>query len=284
MNYVYLLRCADNTLYSGWTNDLSRRLAAHNTGSAGAKYTKSRRPVRLVYCEAYDTRGEAMRREAAMKKLPRIEKQRLADAAAGSDGEFLTVYDAKRQPCGVLPRAMVHRCGLLHRVVHLHVFETRDGVPGLWLQQRSLHKRAAPGAYDWAATGHVAAGERPPDAVCREAQEECGLSLSENCLRPAGEQRVRTVYAPDFVDDELAVSFACFADRPPEFSPGPEVLRMVWASCDALNEALAAGAHLPVTAADGVQDRIPAALLSRGPAEWQQVCRALHLPEPPKPA
>ena len=51
-NYAYLLRCADGTLYCGWTNDLEKRVVAHNAGT-GAKYTKSRRPVELAYCEAF---------------------------------------------------------------------------------------------------------------------------------------------------------------------------------------------------------------------------------------
>ncbi len=58
MNYVYILRCADGTLYTGWTTDLNRRLAAHNAGS-GAKYTRSRRPVALLYSEECASRGAA---------------------------------------------------------------------------------------------------------------------------------------------------------------------------------------------------------------------------------
>ena len=77
--YTYLLRCADGTLYCGWTNDLAARLAAHNSGK-GAKYTRARRPVRLVYSEPHPTRGEAMRREAAIKRLSRAEKEALMAA------------------------------------------------------------------------------------------------------------------------------------------------------------------------------------------------------------
>lgn len=73
MNYTYLLECSDHSLYCGWTNDLDRRLAAHNAG-LGAKYTRSRRPVSLVYYEEFPTKEEAMRREAAIKKLSRCEK------------------------------------------------------------------------------------------------------------------------------------------------------------------------------------------------------------------
>lgn len=78
MNYTYILKCADGTLYTGWTNDLTRRLAAHNSGK-GAKYTKSRLPVELYYFEQFETKEEAMKREAAIKKLTRAEKIRLAE-------------------------------------------------------------------------------------------------------------------------------------------------------------------------------------------------------------
>lgn len=72
-NYTYILRCADGTLYTGWTNDLEKRLAAHNAGTA-AKYTRPRRPGTLVYQEAFPTKEEAMRRERQIKRLTRAEK------------------------------------------------------------------------------------------------------------------------------------------------------------------------------------------------------------------
>ena len=77
MNYTYLLRCAGGTLYCGWTNHLAARVAAHNAGK-GAKYTKTPRPVVLAYYEEYATRSEAMRREAAIKKLTKKEKEAMA--------------------------------------------------------------------------------------------------------------------------------------------------------------------------------------------------------------
>ena len=76
MNYTYILQCADGTLYTGWTNNLEKRLAAHNAGIA-AKYTKTRRPVELVYFEEFETKEEAMRREWHIKKLTRGEKLEL---------------------------------------------------------------------------------------------------------------------------------------------------------------------------------------------------------------
>lgn len=81
MNYTYILTCGDGSLYTGWTNDLERRMAAHSAGKGG-KYTRSHLPVRLAYWEAFPTRGEAMARERAIKQLPRQEK--LALIAGGA--------------------------------------------------------------------------------------------------------------------------------------------------------------------------------------------------------
>ena len=73
MNYTYIVRCADGTLYTGWTNDLEKRMSAHNSGE-GAKYTRARRPVTLVYYECFETKEEAMSREWHIKKLTRAQK------------------------------------------------------------------------------------------------------------------------------------------------------------------------------------------------------------------
>lgn len=78
-NYTYILRCRDGTLYTGWTNDLEKRLLAHNAGT-GAKYTRPRRPVTLVYAEACPTKEAAMRREWEIKQLTRPQKLRLIAA------------------------------------------------------------------------------------------------------------------------------------------------------------------------------------------------------------
>ena len=74
--YTYILKCSDNTLYTGWTTDLKKRLKTHNQGK-GAKYTRSRLPVTLVYYEIFSTKKEAMSRESAIKKLSRPQKERL---------------------------------------------------------------------------------------------------------------------------------------------------------------------------------------------------------------
>lgn len=76
MNYTYILRCSDGSLYTGWTNDIERRIEDHNAGR-GAKYTKPRRPVELVYYEEYQTKEEAMKREYAIKRLSRSKKLQL---------------------------------------------------------------------------------------------------------------------------------------------------------------------------------------------------------------
>ncbi len=71
--WTYILRCADGTLYTGWTNDLERRVRAHNAGTA-SKYTRPRRPVELAYCEEHADKHTAMRREWEIKRLSREEK------------------------------------------------------------------------------------------------------------------------------------------------------------------------------------------------------------------
>ena len=76
MNYTYMLKCSDGTLYTGWTNDLDKRVEAHNSGK-GAKYTKARRPVELAYYEEFETKEQAMKREYEIKQLGRKEKQKL---------------------------------------------------------------------------------------------------------------------------------------------------------------------------------------------------------------
>ena len=92
-NYTYILKCRDGSLYTGWTNNLQKRLRAHNEGK-GAKYTGSRRPVTLEYYEAYETKEEAMRREYEIKhmkrekKLELIEKERKREEKEKKPEEF----------------------------------------------------------------------------------------------------------------------------------------------------------------------------------------------------
>lgn len=74
---VYILRCADDSLYAGSTNDLEKRLHSHNNLKSGAHYTKIRRPVELVYSEKCDSYAEARKREAELKRMPRSQKLKL---------------------------------------------------------------------------------------------------------------------------------------------------------------------------------------------------------------
>lgn len=79
MNYTYMVKCSDGSLYTGWTNNIERRIACHNAGK-GAKYTKTRLPVELVYFEKFETKEEAMRREWEIKQLKRERKLKLIEA------------------------------------------------------------------------------------------------------------------------------------------------------------------------------------------------------------
>lgn len=81
MNYVYMLRCRDGSLYTGWTNDLEKRLKAHNSGVA-SKYTRARLPAELVYFEEWESKEAAMSREWHIKRLTREEKLKLIDNAS----------------------------------------------------------------------------------------------------------------------------------------------------------------------------------------------------------
>ena len=84
-HYIYIIQCADGTLYTGWTTDIPTRMAAHNNGT-GAKYTRGRGPVLLLYSEIFDTKGEALRRERAIKKLKRTKKMELVNGVLEKRG------------------------------------------------------------------------------------------------------------------------------------------------------------------------------------------------------
>lgn len=77
-NFVYILRCKDGSLYTGWTNNLKNRLTMHNSG-LGAKYTRGRGPCELVYFESFENKSEALRREVEIKKLSKIKKEKLIE-------------------------------------------------------------------------------------------------------------------------------------------------------------------------------------------------------------
>lgn len=79
MHYVYIVECCDNTLYTGWTVDLDKRIQAHNDGK-GAKYTRIRKPVKLVYYEVFDDKSTALKREYEIKQFRREKKYNLISA------------------------------------------------------------------------------------------------------------------------------------------------------------------------------------------------------------
>ena len=76
INYVYIVECSDHSYYTGWTTNLERRIKAHNQGN-GAKYTRARRPVKLIYFEEFSNKNLALKREYAIKRLPRKQKELL---------------------------------------------------------------------------------------------------------------------------------------------------------------------------------------------------------------
>ena len=85
--HVYMVHCSDGTLYTGITNDLEKRIEAHNSGKDGARYTRSRRPVKLVYSEQVESKSAAARLEYQIKGLPRSKKKRLVkDRVQGVEG------------------------------------------------------------------------------------------------------------------------------------------------------------------------------------------------------
>lgn len=83
-NYTYIIQCKDGTYYTGWTNRIRKRIKDHNNGK-GARYTRGRGPVKLVYLEISDTKEQAMKREAAIKKLTRSEKEKLIKMTASEE-------------------------------------------------------------------------------------------------------------------------------------------------------------------------------------------------------
>jgi len=81
MYYVYIVRCADDTLYTGYTNNLEKRLLSHNSLPNGAKYTRGRRPVSLVWSSVYPSLSEALKKEREIKCLTRVQKQALIQSS-----------------------------------------------------------------------------------------------------------------------------------------------------------------------------------------------------------
>ena len=111
--WVYMVRCADGSLYSGWTNDLARRLRAHKGGKTGAKYTHAKGAVKLTYAERCTDKSAALKREAALKKLPKPEKEALA--AQWTAENTITLRDAAPEDA-----AAWRSCTLVCHPLHGH--------------------------------------------------------------------------------------------------------------------------------------------------------------------
>lgn len=96
-HYFYVLECSDGTYYAGYTNDLNRRIATHNAGK-GAKYTRARRPVKVIYYEEFHTKSEAMRAEYSFKKLSRKNKETYMKESKTCNNKKVTNHTTQ-EPC-----------------------------------------------------------------------------------------------------------------------------------------------------------------------------------------
>ena len=221
----------------------------------------------LAYSEMFDTQSEAMQREAAIKRLTRPQKQALIDSQNG--GELLTVYDADGRAA---ENAAGRRAcaGAVPHVCHLWVVGKRDGVCGIWLQQRRFDRPLFPGGFDLTSTGHIDPGETPQTAVLREAREESGLQLTAADLIDGGSYRQRYSRGEGGFDDELAYTFLARIDGIPPFRPGPEVAEMLFVPLADFAAAQEQGASLTGLTPDGRTMEMPnESLCCLHTEEWQ---------------
>lgn len=158
--------------------------------------------------------------------MSRAQKQNLIESIQA--GERLTVYDADEMEAGVLPRAVVHRCGLRHHICHLWLVQERAGVLGHWLQQRAEDRPLYPGMYDLAATGHIDPGEAALEGALREAREEIGIHLTKEQVLSIGTAEQCYARPDGGLDNELVHAFVARLDDTPPFTIGSEVKRMIW--------------------------------------------------------
>lgn len=92
MSFVYILQCNDNSFYTGWTNDLSKRLKTHNNGKA-SKYTRGRLPVKYIYIEKKEDRSSALKREFKIKQLTRKQKEKLINSNRNKISEYIKLQE-----------------------------------------------------------------------------------------------------------------------------------------------------------------------------------------------
>lgn len=248
--YAYMVRCADDTLYSGYTTDLNRRVAAHNSGN-GAKYTRSRRPVELVWAEQYFTKHEAMQREAALKKLKRVDKLRLLEQTntyganqinlgGGNTMELLDIVDENGLPTGeTVERELAHRNGIRHRTSHVWILRKRNNTIQVLLQKRSKNKDSYPGCYDISSAGHIPCGEDYLDSALRELQEELGINATAEELQYCGCRHIEfhgNFHGQSFWDNQVSNIYVLWRDWDEsqfqlQESEVESVLWMDWDAC-----------------------------------------------------
>lgn len=230
-NYVYILKCADGTLYTGWTTDLDKRVRAHNLGQ-GAKYTRARRPVELVYHEAFDDKIEAQRREYSIKQLTRAEKERLI----GSMKERIDLYTVDRELTGRTAFRGEHLPeGTYRMVIHVCIFNSKDE---MLIQKRADDIVRWPGLWDVSVGGGASAGDNSRQAAERETAEELGVKIDFSELRP-----VITINFSDGFDDFYTV------DHDVEISElhlqEDEVADAKWASKEEIEAMIDEGTFIP---------------------------------------
>lgn len=193
-NYTYILECSDHTFYTGWTNDIKERLKKHNE-KKGAKYTKARTPVNLVYLEIFQTKQEAMQREAAIKKLNRKQKEELIEGKHMrrylglhklTENPFLNLYelDALTKDGGRFQYYFASRNSEEELKIRTHgldsegivIFAVTKELPNRVVMIRQYRYPVDDYLYELPA-GLVDKGESPEEAAIREMKEETGYHM-----------------------------------------------------------------------------------------------------------
>ena len=182
-NYVYIVECSDGTWYTGWTNDLEHRMQAHNSGQ-GAKYTRSRRPVRLIYFEGHESASSARRREYAIKRLTRAQKEKLVerkeDTAMNVEQFFDKVLTVRltpdRKALDIIDQTLLP--GTIRRIS----LETKEEI---WEAIKKLRVRGAPAIGVSAAYGMAVLSSRIEaqdfESFYREFSSLSGIFQAHSC-------------------------------------------------------------------------------------------------------
>lgn len=145
--------------------------------------------------------------------------------------ETLDFYDENLNLVGTASRERVHKEGLLHQVVHCWIISKENNKTWIYFQQRSFNKKDFPGLYEFAATGHIDAGEDKLTAVLREMREEIGVAATPEQLFYLGQMREKILFSKEFIDREVAQIYL-YSYRNPEFKIGEEVERMIKVSVE----------------------------------------------------